>query len=256
MTVDAVERAVAAMEDLGLTEYQARCFVCLLRIGRATAREVSQTADVPRSRVYDLADALADRGLVVTYDTTPRTFQAASPETALETLERDHHERIEFAAEALGEVERIEPTRPTREGGTTVTGRERVLERCRKLIGTADREVLLVLDSVRCTDELSESLTAAIDRSVSVLVGVVDADTRSRLEAELPRVTTFEPLPGWSEFADGVVRALLVDRDAVLVSTHDENREVAVWDQSAGLATVLVPILERQVRHARDQDGD
>lgn len=253
---EAVERAVAAMKDLGLTEYQARCFVGLLRSGRATAREVSQITNVPRSRVYDLADTLSDRGLAVTYNTTPRTFQAVGPETALDALERDHRERIESATEALEGVERTEPSPPPQEGGATVTGRQRVFGQCRQLIETADREVLVLVGSGRDLGTISESLTAALERGVSVLVGVHDPDVRARLVAEYPEMTVFEPLPSWREFTNGVVCALLVDRDAVLVSTHHEGRKVAVWDRGTGLATVLVPILERQARHARGRNGD
>lgn len=255
MTDDAVERAVAALEDLGLTEYQARCFVGLLRIGRATAREVSRAAGVPRTRVYDLADALADRGLVVSYDTSPRTFQAVAPEPALDTFRRDHRGRVEAAAEALEAIERIDGAPTVRKGATTVTGREHVLERCRRLVEAADDEVLL-LGSDRRAEELAESLAAVLDRDVAVLVGVHDA--RAELASKLPGATVFDPLPGWNEVADsdGVVCILLVDRDAVLVSTLDEGRELAVWDRGGGLATVLVPILERQVRHATGRGAD
>lgn len=253
---DAVERAVAALEALELTEYQARCFVGLLQIGRSTAREVSQAADIPRSRIYDLADDLSVRGLVVSYDTTPRTFQAVAPEAALRTLRRDHRERTEAAAEALAEVERVEPSRPAREGGTTVRGRGDVLGQCRRLIETADQEVLLLVASGRRASDLLEGLTAAIDRGVSVLVGVHNADARAQIASELPGATVFEPLPGWSEFAgsDGVTCVLLVDRGAVLMSTHDGGREIAVWDHDAGLTTVLIPILERQISHARGRE--
>lgn len=256
---DAVERAVSTLETLGLTEYEARCFVALLRLGQATAKEVSQDAGLPRSRVYDLADGLEERGLVVTYDTTPRMFQAVPRENALATLEKEHRDLVESAAEALSGVEPVEPSPPPREEGTTITDRERIVQQCRTLVETADEEVVLLLDADERIDELHDWLTAAMDRGVSVFVGVADADERTAVTSELPGATVFEPLPGWDNYVGGVRSILLVDHDAILASIHedgDEDREVAVWGRGPGFPTVFRPLVERQVRYARDRADD
>lgn len=255
---NAVERAVSALKALGLTEYEARCFVALLRLGQATAKEVSQDADLPRSRVYDLADSLEERGLVVTYDTTPRTFQATPRENALATLEKEHRDLVESAAEALSGIEPVEPSRPPREEGTTITGHELIVQQCRTLIESAGEEVVVLLDADERIDDLHDWLTAAMGRDVSVFVGVADDDERTTVASALPEATVFEPLPGWDNYVggDGVRSILLVDRDAVLASIYGEDdREVAVWGRGPGFPTVFRPIVERQVRHARDQDG-
>ncbi|PSQ46397.1 hypothetical protein BRD15_09160 [Halobacteriales archaeon SW_6_65_15] len=62
--MDEAEAAIDALEQLGLTEYEARCFVALTRLPHGTAKEVGQVADIPRSRVYETMDRLQDRGLV------------------------------------------------------------------------------------------------------------------------------------------------------------------------------------------------
>ncbi|UHQ97948.1 hypothetical protein HYG81_18615 [Natrinema zhouii] len=46
-------QAVRLLDDLGLTEYEARCFVALSRVQTASASEIHTLSDVPRSRVYD-----------------------------------------------------------------------------------------------------------------------------------------------------------------------------------------------------------
>ena len=57
------EHAVTLLQDLGLKEYEARCFVALTRLPTAKAREIGETADIPRTRVYDAVERLfnADR---------------------------------------------------------------------------------------------------------------------------------------------------------------------------------------------------
>lgn len=55
---------IDSLMDLGLSEYEVRCFVALTQLSEATAKEISQVADVPQSRVYDVANQLHERGLV------------------------------------------------------------------------------------------------------------------------------------------------------------------------------------------------
>lgn len=44
------------MAEFGLSTYAARTFVGWVRLGSGTARDVSRVADVPRPRVYDVAE--------------------------------------------------------------------------------------------------------------------------------------------------------------------------------------------------------
>jgi sugar-specific transcriptional regulator TrmB len=74
--MDDAEGAIEALEQLGLTEYEARCFVALTRLPHGTAKEVGKVADIPRSRVYETMDRLQDRGLVDIQKGDPRRFRA------------------------------------------------------------------------------------------------------------------------------------------------------------------------------------
>lgn len=50
-------------EELGLTSYEARLLVALIRVGEATAAQLSQLSGVSRPNVYLRLEALANRGL-------------------------------------------------------------------------------------------------------------------------------------------------------------------------------------------------
>jgi len=56
--------AVEQLTALGLSTYAARTFVALVSLGKGTAQDVSEIADVPRTRVYDAVEELRERGLV------------------------------------------------------------------------------------------------------------------------------------------------------------------------------------------------
>jgi hypothetical protein len=70
------KQAVDTLQNLGLTECQARCFVALVRVPSATGKDVSRIADVPYTRVYNTVENLKDEGLVEVQETDPREFRA------------------------------------------------------------------------------------------------------------------------------------------------------------------------------------
>ena len=63
--------------ELGLTEYEARTLVTLVRIGTGTAKDIADADGVPRTRVYDAVETLQNMGLIdVQYATPQRSSHA------------------------------------------------------------------------------------------------------------------------------------------------------------------------------------
>jgi hypothetical protein len=57
MSTDTSQQGPAEiLEELGLQTYEAQCFVALTRMPHATAKELSEVSEVPRTRVYDAID--------------------------------------------------------------------------------------------------------------------------------------------------------------------------------------------------------
>lgn len=249
------EDAVEALKDLELTESEARCFVALTQLPQGTAKEVSDLADIPRARVYELTERLSDRGLVAIQETTPRTFQAISVETAIDTLERSYQNRLNQAAETLQNVETADEA-SREEGIWTVSGREAIIDTATELIDEADEEILLIHADERVTsEEINEHVKAAHDRGVTILGGSTSEELRERGRENLLDAIIFEPGIGWGDEPEsgGVGRILMVDRDAVLTSAVEEgpvsglHEETAIWGRGSGFDKVLRPILEQRV---------
>jgi sugar-specific transcriptional regulator TrmB len=70
-TDDAEARAVELLQQLGLKEYEARCFVGLTRVPSGTAKQLGEITDVPRTRVYDAVRVLEAQGLVEVQHSSP-----------------------------------------------------------------------------------------------------------------------------------------------------------------------------------------
>jgi len=99
------QEAIEQLQALGLSAYAARTFVGLVELRSGTAKAVSETVDVPRTRVYDAVEELAGLGLVTVEETTPKRFRSVPVETACEIFEREYMERITRLEESLDAIE-------------------------------------------------------------------------------------------------------------------------------------------------------
>ena len=234
--------AVDQFRALGLSAYAARTMVALVSLGESTAQEVSDVADVPRTRVYDAADELRDRGLVDVKEASPRRYWAISTETTSRQFQQEYDERVMELTNAL---ERLEPSnRRTRQRGVwTVTGRETVTDRVTTFIDSADEEIVYMTVDELLTTGVTDQLSAASDRGVEIRLAGMSDGTAERLDRALPEAESFESLWDWTDTPAG--RLLMIDRHktlvSVLVGDGDSTREeTAIWGSGPNNSLVVV----------------
>ncbi|WP_115862922.1 TrmB family transcriptional regulator [Halorussus litoreus] len=250
---------VSLLQDLGLKEYEARCFIALSQVPSATAKEISDLSEVPRTRVYDAVRVLEAQGLVEVQHSNPQTFRAVSVDEAASTLRQRYDDRIETLETYLDDID-IEDGKSTEQMQEvwSLTGHEAIESRTLELAENADSEiVLIVVEEDILTDALLERLEAAMARGVDVIVGGLTASTVARIDAVLPAARSFETDLEWlvsSEDGSAVAisRLLLVDRSNLLVSSYypsggsDESvNEQAVF--ANGLHNGVVVLIRRLV---------
>ncbi|WP_224447600.1 TrmB family transcriptional regulator [Haloprofundus salilacus] len=229
------QQAVGLLQQLGLKEYEAKCFVALSRLPKGTAKQISDIADTPRTRVYDAIRVLEAKGLVEIQHTSPQQFRAVSLGEATETLRQQYENRVDQLSTML---ENIEPVELDEDDSTShevwgLSGTNTIAARTNNLIENATSEVVLIVGSEEMlTDALVESLNDATDRGVPVLVGTVSEDIRERLQERVAEINVFVSELKWlheSEATDtnddvSIERILLVDRNTILMSSLDPNK--------------------------------
>ena len=83
------------LREMGLSEYESRAYLAVLQSGMTTAKEISEAADIPQSRVYDILDGLETKGFVTVQPGRPKKFGPIEPELAVSQyvqLKREHLE--------------------------------------------------------------------------------------------------------------------------------------------------------------------
>lgn len=257
MTEEQVQtETLSLLQDLGLKEYEARCFLALTKTSPGTAKEISDLSEVPRTRVYDAIRVLEAQGLVEVKHSNPKEFRAVSVEEAASTLRQKYDDRIDTLQTHLESLDlEDEPDEDDRmQEVWSLTGHEAIQSRALELVEEADSEVvLIVVDESMLTESLFDCLEDAIDRGVSVLVGGKTQSIIDSVESELPSIQVFETEFDWlvgpeegSEVAVG--RVLFVDRETLLVSSFYPDDGHGSTEQAifaAGLGNGVVVLLRR-----------
>ncbi|QLD90303.1 TrmB family transcriptional regulator [Natronomonas salina] len=250
------DEAVDSLEQLGLKEYEARCFVALTRLDTGTAKEVSDISSVPRTRVYDAIENLEETGLIFVQHGSPKRFRAVGIDEAVGTLRRQKDERIDTLETHL---QSLEPPADDAEGALkqevwSVSGSAPIQARTEDAIADADSEiVLLVVEEGLLTDEVVERLRAADERGVSIIVGGATAAIADTVRDAVPGVAVFESELDWllgPETSDEVAisRLLLTDRERLLVGSFYPDEGRAHEEQAIlanGLENGVVVVLRR-----------
>lgn len=171
------ESIVQHLRALGLSLYEARIYIGLLRHGAQNGNELSKTSGVPSSKVYSTVEKLIGVGIVhsLRQETTTQ-FVCIAPEELVARLRKQYSEPLDRLAEELPRLLTFEPP----EAFLTVSGLSAVSQASRAIIDGAQREINLSLwgDDSAC---LRDAIAAAVDRGVRVF-GMLYGEEVERLE--------------------------------------------------------------------------
>jgi sugar-specific transcriptional regulator TrmB len=228
------EQAIGLLQELGLKEYEAKSFVALTRRQSGTAKDISETSEVPRTRVYDAIRVLEEKGLVETQHSNPQVFRAVSIDEAINTLQAEYTERTESLRDTLQGLEPVDDTQSTEVTHEvwTLADDQGITSRTEQLLKQAEDEAILVVGHGSVfTDRLAEALQAAQRRGVDVIIGTIDEELHAEIQRSLPEVEVFVSGLEWLSQSPvpnddtEISRLLMVDREAILVSSFVETGE-------------------------------
>ncbi|MCX2817817.1 TrmB family transcriptional regulator [Haladaptatus sp. F3-133] len=218
------------LNDLGLSDYEARVYRALLSAGSATAKELSLTSDVPMGRVYDVLGSLEKNSLVRSQAASrPKKYVAVEPETALDRLVdekkrelREEMERYEKVADELtGKLDTAETVEER--FWTAAVGADDSIELLLERLEAARDSVSMVvgdlspqIDPDDVGEQVLDRLADSVDDGVSVHI-LVSSDLVSRFGQEVGarytdvlseypgfEIRTVEEIRGTFNVVDGV----------------------------------------------------
>ncbi len=83
------------LTELGLTTYEEKCYITLLKSGTLPARDLSRFSEVPYGRIYEVLRSLESKGIVGSTGGRPQNFFAIPPDVAVNKLLENKTREIE-----------------------------------------------------------------------------------------------------------------------------------------------------------------
>jgi sugar-specific transcriptional regulator TrmB len=84
-----MDSAIENLVQLGLKEYEAKIYVALVGLGETNVRRIHEVSGVPRPRVYDVLNALDEKGFIEIRQGSPLMYYAVRPDIVVSVLKKD-----------------------------------------------------------------------------------------------------------------------------------------------------------------------
>jgi sugar-specific transcriptional regulator TrmB len=231
-TIDPVDRLV----EIGLSEYEAKAYVALLRESPSTGYHLSKLSGVPRSMIYEVLGKLVARGAAMTLRTEGTTkYAPVAAGEYLDQLSQEHDELIGSLREDLAD---LAPAADL-EYVWNIEGHDNIIARAREMVAQAGERVYLALlpDTFPA---LQAELVRAIERGVRVVVY-----TTAHVDLPGARVVVAHVSEETLGRARGLGLILVVDGEEVLIGEWlSRSQARASWTSSP----LLVFVAEHHLR--------
>ena len=270
MTMIVSARVMDALKGIGLNLYERRLWVALLARGTSTAGELSEIANVPRSRSYDILQSLADKGFVIVQTGKPIRYVTVRPSEALDRAKTKLEEDVRAIQERIDDLngspvmremddlfqKGMKITTPEEMTGA-LKGRYSVSQQIGSMLKEASKSINIVTNDAGLDELLSshfDTLREAKERGVTIKIAA-NASKLPESAKSLNGVGEVRSISKKELSIDG--KFFIVDGKEMLMpltdpkSVHD-TQDIAIWSKSNYAASALLnPIFDHLWTHGK-----
>jgi sugar-specific transcriptional regulator TrmB len=264
-----MDSAVENLVQLGLKEYEAKIYVALTGLGEANVRRIHEVSGVPRPRVYDVLNALDEKGFIEIRQGSPLMYYAVRPDIVVSFLKKD----LDTAAwESVKTLEALSVDAQQNYSPIWYVHSDWTIQRnLEMLVEGVTRELIVLCFNKETLGKFWGPIASvARDRSVRILLpkgsaeGIVPVDGIRSYEAGTPKdffeVNIFEKIfsaPISREGALFRLECILIadDRESMLIYTQNGNR-MAVIITLPFITCVQSKLFSQMIEHAHEITRD
>ena len=242
-----------------LNLYEVKIWTALLSRGVATAGELSDIANVPRSRSYDVLESLEKKGFAITKLGKPIKYVAVPPEEVLERVKKNVIEESKTMTQRLEDlkgtdviselsdlhnqgVELIDPTDLT----GSLKGRHNLYNHLELVIKGAEKSVTIMTTAqglMRKVEGLKPVFEKLKKRGVKVRIAAPFTKENAAAVKDISSVAEVKNSNGKARFTivDGKEMVFMILDDEEVHPTYD----VGVWINSPFFASAVEELFEQ-----------
>src|SRR5213080_365992 len=149
MTVS--ETTKKALKHFGLTEYEVKAYIALVEAGPVPASQLSTTAGIPYSKIYEILGNLERKGFAESEQGRPSKYFAKPPSTALESSRVRMENTLKSSqTDAMVELQPLYEKKGVQERPDIwiVRGQNNILDRIKETLGRTRTELLVAMPIV------------------------------------------------------------------------------------------------------------
>ena len=234
---------IKLLEQLSLTEYEAKTVVALHRLSESEAPEISRTAQVPKTRVYDVLDRLTKKKLVIEIHGRPKRYRSMDADSVLGELLQGKRAELKALEEQAENIKSsLSQNRELRKGfGENVMKVKEKTDFMRILgqeMDGAKTKIVAFSNVGKEHSVIKDSIKGAADRNVEIqMMGKANAEA-VKLAKEYGKSSV--ELRSY----DHRLHAYIIDHKKVILGLTDFEQEkpeyhFTIWEDNPTMASAL-----------------
>lgn len=231
------ESLIDTLQQLGFTQYEAQCYLGLLRQHPLNGSQLSTVCGVPRSMVYQTLNRLEEKEAVVRLggeSGEPQQYEPVAPKLVVANLSAQFQAACEQAEQELNALAQTPPA----EVVLNIVGADEILRRAAILVRQSRQRIALMGGSPELV-ALEPDLQAAVARGVSARV--VSVGTAPAVDGQIVAYL------GENVSAPTRFVIIIADTAPVLIATFPPDvRATAVLTENPLLARLLLAFLNTE----------
>lgn len=192
------------LQQIGFSKYEVSLLMYLYKHRSASAEELAQNTEIPKTRVYDTMDQLVSKGFASVSNSRPRLFQARSPSIASQSFLERKTKELEDAFKSLKHIvqEFVQKFQPLfLESNTTISPDELLFQfstleeaenRTISLIHGAQEEIRIFTNVFHWFEKVKEDLVLALKRGITIQIIMQHEWKNPEIEELLKKYRKFE----------------------------------------------------------------
>jgi sugar-specific transcriptional regulator TrmB len=222
-------------EQFNLNIYETKVWIALLGKGIATAGEIAEISNVPRSRTYDVLESLEKQGFAVLKLGKPVKYIAVDPGVVVERLKSNISREADERSSVLAKIKDSEDYKQIdllhKQGITPVSaedlsgmikGRNNIYNHIKTMISSAKKEVLISISANELKNKKFQSIVNGKKIKAKIITNASEDELKNiSVDARAAKLTG---------------RFCIIDeKEALFMITPDSNEEdsdYAIWINS------------------------
>ena len=230
---------ISLLKKLGMTEYEARAYFSLSRLGPSTVREIVLDSHLPRNKAYEALQKLEQKNKIISLPVSPRKYKISNPEIFKDEI-KELNESVDLLIKLIEKPKIAE----FKDLFWVIKGKKAIEEKLALQNTKAEKEILGCNKLSKILYKNIRTMKEAVDRGVSVKMICTYEKKKNAVYKEWQKTgakirvfnrESFGPLLPRITIIDGKIARLTIGKPEV----SNEEDYLTLWTESQAFSQML-----------------